>query len=66
MLNGHTMRDAIDPLIKRGHVIKFVSEGDEVLPPPHERHRMLEGQVRGFYKWSLYTAHHLFQDGSVI
>jgi hypothetical protein len=48
VLNKHTMRDAIDALIKRGHVIKIVPEGGEILPPPHKRYRVQEGQERGF------------------
>jgi hypothetical protein len=58
VLDKHTMRDAIDALIERGHVVKIVPEGDEVLPPMHERYRVQKGQECGFYQWSLYTAHH--------
>ncbi len=35
VLDEHTMRDAIDASIERGHVIKIVPEGDEVTPPHH-------------------------------
>jgi hypothetical protein len=52
------MRDAIDALIERGHVVEIVAEGDEATPPPHECYRMQEGQERDFYHWSLYIAHH--------
>ncbi len=58
VLDKHTMRDVIDALIERGHVVKIVPEGDEVLPPPHECYPLQEGQENGFYRWSLYTAHH--------
>jgi hypothetical protein len=43
VLDKHTMRDAIDALIERRHVVKIVPERDEVLPPPHERYRLQEG-----------------------
>jgi hypothetical protein len=46
------------PSLKRGHVVKIVPEGDEVLPPPHEHYCMQEGQEHGFYQRCLYTAHH--------
>ncbi len=36
VLDEHTMRDAIDASIERGHVIKIVPDGDEVTPPPHK------------------------------
>jgi hypothetical protein len=58
VLDEHTMKDAIDASIKRGHVVKIVPEGDEVLPPPHERYCVQEGQECRFYWWSLYMAHH--------
>jgi hypothetical protein len=44
VLDEHTMRDAIDALIERGHVVKIVPEGDEATPPLHECYRMQEGQ----------------------
>jgi hypothetical protein len=47
------MRDAIDALIKRGHVVEIVREGDEATPPPHKRYRMQEGQEEDFYHWNL-------------
>ncbi len=34
VLDEHTMRDAIDASIERGHVVEIVPEGDEVSPPP--------------------------------
>jgi hypothetical protein len=58
VLDKHTMRDAIDALIERGHVVEIVPEVDEVLPPLHEHYHMQEGQEHGFYQCSLYTAHH--------
>ncbi len=58
VLDEHTMRDVIDALIERGHVVEIVPEGDEVPPPWHEHYPMQEGQEREFYQWSLYTAHH--------
>jgi hypothetical protein len=58
VLDEHTMRDAIDALIERGHVIEIACKGDEVLPPLHECYRMQEGQEREFYQWSFYTAYH--------
>ncbi len=58
VLDKHTMRDAIDASIERGHVVKIVPEGDEVSPAPHECYCVQEGQERDFYQWSLYTAHH--------
>jgi hypothetical protein len=33
VLDEHTMRNAIDALIGRGHVVDIVPEGDEVTPP---------------------------------
>jgi hypothetical protein len=33
VLDEHTMRDAIDASIERGHVVNIVPEGDEVSPP---------------------------------
>jgi hypothetical protein len=48
VLDKHTMRDAIDALIKRGHVIKIVPEEDEVFLLPHKRYRVQEGQERRF------------------
>jgi hypothetical protein len=58
VLDKHIMRDAIDALIERGHVVGIVPEGDKVSPPPHERYHVQEGQECDFYQWSLYTAHH--------
>ncbi len=58
MLDEHTMRNAIDALIERGHVVKIICEGDEVSPPPHKRYHIQEGQECDFHQWSLYTAHH--------
>jgi hypothetical protein len=58
VLDEHTMRDAIDASIERGHVVKIVHEGDEVPPPPLECYHVQKGQERDFYQWSLYTAHH--------
>jgi hypothetical protein len=58
VFDEHTMRDAIDAWIDRGHVAEIVSEGDEVTPPANECYRMQEGQERDFCQWSLYTAHH--------
>jgi hypothetical protein len=52
------MRDAIDALIERGHVVEISPEGDEATPPLHKCYRMQEGQEQDFYHWSLYTAHH--------
>jgi hypothetical protein len=48
VLDKHTMRDGIDALIERGHVVKIVPEGDEVTPPPHKHYRVQEGQERDF------------------
>ena len=36
VLNEDTMKDAIDALIERGHIVEIVPEGDEAAPPPHE------------------------------
>jgi hypothetical protein len=36
VLNVWTMRDAINALIQRGHVVEVVSKVDELLPPPHK------------------------------
>jgi hypothetical protein len=58
VLDEHTVRDAIDALIERGHVVKIVHEGDEVSPPPLKHYCMQERQERDFYQWSLYIAHH--------
>jgi hypothetical protein len=58
VLDEHTMRDAIDALIERGHVIEICPEGDEVSPPPHKCYCVQEGQEHDFYQWSLHTAHH--------
>ncbi len=40
VLDKDTMRDAIDALIERGHVVNIVPEGDEATPPPHKHYRM--------------------------
>jgi hypothetical protein len=32
VLDEHNMRDAIDALIEKGHVVKIVSEGDKITP----------------------------------
>jgi hypothetical protein len=37
VLDEDTMRDVIDALIKRGHVVEIVPEGGEATPPPHKR-----------------------------
>jgi hypothetical protein len=58
VLDKHTMRDAIDALIERGHVLEIVPEEDEFSPSPHKRYCVQEGQERDVYQWSLYTAHH--------
>jgi hypothetical protein len=58
VLDKHTMRDAIDASIERGHVIKIVPVGNEVYPPQHKHYHVQEGQECDFYQWSLYTAHH--------
>ncbi len=58
VLDKQTMRDAIDALIERGHVINIAPEGDEVTPPLHKCYCVQEGQEHDFYQWSLYTAHH--------
>jgi hypothetical protein len=58
VLDKDTMRDVIDVLIEKGHVIKIVPEGDEAIPPPHKCYCMQEGQEEDFFHWSLYTAHH--------
>jgi hypothetical protein len=58
ILDKDTMRDAIDALIERGHVIEIVPEGDEAIPPLHKRYRVQQDQEQDFYHWSLYTAHH--------
>jgi hypothetical protein len=58
VLDKDTMRDAIDALIERGHVVDIVPEGDEAALPPHECYCVQEGQEQDFYHWSLYTAHH--------
>ncbi len=58
VLDKHTMRDVFDALIERGHVVKIVPKGDEVLPPLYKHYHVQEGQESEFYQWSLYTAHH--------
>jgi hypothetical protein len=58
VLEEHTMRDAIDASIERGHVIEIVPEEDEVSPPPHKCYHVQEGLEGNFYQWILYTAHH--------
>jgi hypothetical protein len=58
VLNEDTMKDLIDALIERGHVVKIVPEGDEAAPRPHERYCVQQDQEQDFYHWSLYTAHH--------
>jgi hypothetical protein len=35
-LDKHTMRDAIDASIQRGHTAEIFPKGDEVLPSPHK------------------------------
>jgi hypothetical protein len=35
-VDEHTMANAIDASIRRGHVLDFVPEGDEVPPPLHK------------------------------
>jgi hypothetical protein len=40
MLNKDTMRNAIDALIERGHIVKIVPEGDEAAPLPHKCYRV--------------------------
>jgi hypothetical protein len=58
VLNEDTMRDAIDALTERGHIVEIVPEGDEAAPPPHKSYRVQQDQEEDFYHWSLYTAHH--------
>ncbi len=58
VLNKDNMKDAIDALIERGHIVEIVLEGDEAAPPPHECYRVQQDQEQNFYHWSLYTAHH--------
>jgi hypothetical protein len=58
VLDKDTMRDAIEALIERGHVVEIVPEGDKATLPPHERYCMQEGQEQDYFHWSLYTAHH--------
>ncbi len=58
VLNKDTMKDVIDALIERGHIVKVVPEGDEAAPPSHKRYRLQQDQEQDFYHWSLYTAHH--------
>jgi hypothetical protein len=50
LLNKCTMRDAIDASIQRGHVVKIVPKGMEVLPPLHKHHRIQEGHEHQFYQ----------------
>jgi hypothetical protein len=40
VLDEDTMRDAIDALIERGHIVEIVPEGDEAAPSPHKRYRV--------------------------
>ncbi len=35
VLNKETMKDVIDALIEKGHIVKIVPEGDKAAPPPH-------------------------------
>jgi hypothetical protein len=49
VLNEDTMRDAIDVLIERGHIVKIVPEGDEAAPPPHECYRVQQDQEHFFF-----------------
>jgi hypothetical protein len=49
LLDKDTMRDAIDALRERGHVVVIVPEGDEATPPPHECYCMQEGQDQDFF-----------------
>ncbi len=58
VLDEHTIANAIDASIQRGHVVEVVSEGDEVSPPPLKCYRVQEEHEHWFYQWSLYTAHH--------
>jgi hypothetical protein len=43
VMDEHTMRDAINASIERGHVIEIVPEGYEILPTPHEHYCVQEG-----------------------
>jgi hypothetical protein len=57
VLDEHTMRDVIDALIERGHVVEIVFEGDEVTPQQMNATAYKKGKSVIFYQWSLYTAH---------
>jgi hypothetical protein len=57
VLDVHTMRDGINALIQRGHVIEVLPKEDELLPSPHKQYRVQEKHKTQFCQWSLYTAH---------
>jgi hypothetical protein len=58
VIDEHTMTNAIDASIQRGHVAEIVPEGDDVSPPPLKPYQVQEGHERWLYQWSLYTAHY--------
>jgi hypothetical protein len=58
VLNEDTVKDVIDALIERGHIVEIVPEGDETAPPPHKCYRVQQDQEQDFFHWSLNMAHH--------